>query len=168
MWVQDLWNDTRQHRFAVDTVIADLLRINPKTSERKLRKKLVFNDNGSIDSWILSKCNLIALPASFGYMRVAGPLELYNNQLTALPESFGNLRVAGYLGLARNPLERLPESIGSIQVGLDLYLHSEHLIILPDSFVNIRFTRGRHLTFDGKQYKTAAAYVGSRMETVVL
>ena len=117
-----------------NTVIAQMLLANPNANNEKLRAGLTLNQDGSIDEWNLSFCDLVVLPELFGGIRTTGDLTLDNNQLSSLPKSFGSIVVGGSLYLINNQLSSLPKSFGSIIVGGNLELNRNQLNSLPDSF----------------------------------
>ena len=100
----------------------------------------------------LSKNNIESLPNSFGNIKIGKDLSLAYNNLTKLPESFGDITVGGNLFLAYNKLTTLPESFGNIKVGGNLTLDNNKLTTLPESFGNIKV--GGKLTLDNNKLTT--------------
>ena len=88
-------------------MIREMLVLSPNTTEEQLKFGL-FNGDGRLKEWDLEKCNLEALPESFGLVRTTGDLWLNGNQLQTLPESFGSVTVGGGLELRENQLRAWP------------------------------------------------------------
>eukprot|EP00656_Telonema_subtile_P055471 TRINITY_DN8595_c0_g1_i2.p1 TRINITY_DN8595_c0_g1~~TRINITY_DN8595_c0_g1_i2.p1 ORF type:complete len:392 (+),score=85.81 TRINITY_DN8595_c0_g1_i2:101-1276(+) len=128
-----LW-EAGEHRRAVGLLIPAMQGCSPDANGVRIRKGLQFNDDGTLNTWQLSNCGLVALPAEFGTVRTTGDLKLFNNQLTSLPEGFGGLTVGGSLLLSCNQLVTLPERFGALTVGKDLWLQGNQLASLPQSF----------------------------------
>jgi len=110
-----LWEDGR-HELVMESLIKEMLVLNPKTTEEQLRQGLNFG-GGLLQNWNLADCNLEALPESFGNVRLNGDgyttapggncgLRMENNQLKTLPKSFGNVR-SPYINLVNNQLSTM-------------------------------------------------------------
>jgi len=96
-------------------VVADLIRLNHETSSSAgIKRKLIFNPDGSLKSWDLSGLGLESLPESFGQLELTGSLLLSSNGLRRLPESFCQVRIGGMLDLGSNELVDLPPNFGEI------------------------------------------------------
>ena len=66
------------------------------------------DDGIRIKDWDLSRCGLVALPESFGSIKVGRELYLSSNQLVSLPESVGSITVGGNLHLYDDRLVSSP------------------------------------------------------------
>merc|ERR1711865_1339700 len=76
-----LWEDGR-HELVMESLIKEMLVLNPKTTEEQLRQGLNFG-GGLLQNWNLADCNLEALPESFGNVR-SPYVNLENNQLSTM------------------------------------------------------------------------------------
>ena len=111
-WSEMLVNSARlwAPELFLDVLIAEMLEANPGVTEARLRnlgygeKRLELNPDGSIKSWILSRCGLRALPELFGAVTTTETLNLDSNKLSSLPASFGSITVGGDLWLGHNQL----------------------------------------------------------------
>eukprot|EP00658_Telonema_sp_P-2_P059551 TRINITY_DN4857_c0_g1_i14.p2 TRINITY_DN4857_c0_g1~~TRINITY_DN4857_c0_g1_i14.p2 ORF type:complete len:186 (-),score=32.81 TRINITY_DN4857_c0_g1_i14:288-845(-) len=143
-----LW-DGLDHREAAGIVAGDILKANPKCSGiEALNQGMAFAKNGALVSWDLEGCGLVALPESFGTVRVETDLLLLNNSLQTLPESFAHLQVGRHLYLTRNMLVTLPESIGALRVPGHLSLGFNCLKSLPASFALVHTGGDLRLMFN--------------------
>eukprot|EP00656_Telonema_subtile_P023347 TRINITY_DN24765_c0_g1_i1.p1 TRINITY_DN24765_c0_g1~~TRINITY_DN24765_c0_g1_i1.p1 ORF type:complete len:155 (-),score=33.11 TRINITY_DN24765_c0_g1_i1:1-417(-) len=85
-----LWRSGK-HEQAAEVLIQHTMRCSPGADEKRIRKGLGFNGNGTLGHWDLVRCRLTALPEEFGTVRTTGHVNLSGNQLAHLPESFGCL-----------------------------------------------------------------------------
>lgn len=117
-----------------------MLLLNPNATEARLRGGLEFNDDDTLKSWNLEKCNLQALPSCFGALCTTGDLGLDNNKLMTLPDSIGKMYVGGTLSLSDNRLESLPLGFRNVKVGGNLWLNNNQLPSseIPSSFPNVK------------------------------
>lgn len=124
-------------------LIAQLLEVNPEATEQRLRERLRLNPDGSIISWDLAGCRLVALPKLFGSVCTSGDLLLSNNQLSSLPDRFGSITVGGDLSLAYNQLSSLPQDFKSITVGGNLLLDNNPELEREDVPTELKNVKGR-------------------------
>ena len=66
---------------SLDLLIKNIIHVNGNINDKQLRDKLTFNDDNTINSWILYGLNLIQLPELFGFLEISHDLWLNNNQL---------------------------------------------------------------------------------------
>jgi len=133
-----LWEDGR-HELVMESLIKEMLVLNPKTTEEQLRQGLKFgkiadSQFGLLEGWNLEGCNLEALPESFGNVRIkhGSGLQLNNNQLQTVPESF-RFVTTNYLDLSNNQLgPTLPESFQYVQVRKQINLAGNNLTTFPN------------------------------------
>lgn len=122
----------------IESLLADILGLNPHVTEGQLKKYLdVYDITDSDDpanpvriiGWNLSGLKLRALPEEFGQLTVEKNLYIDRNHLTGLPPDFCNVRVAGHLGLRENMLASLSDTVWSSRlranVGGTLFLDKQ-------------------------------------------
>eukprot|EP00656_Telonema_subtile_P041223 TRINITY_DN4635_c0_g1_i1.p1 TRINITY_DN4635_c0_g1~~TRINITY_DN4635_c0_g1_i1.p1 ORF type:complete len:186 (-),score=50.84 TRINITY_DN4635_c0_g1_i1:123-680(-) len=94
-----LW-EAHEHEQAAEVLISSLMRCSPVANQGKIRQGLGFNEDGTLQDWNLSYCELSALPEEICTVRTTRDLFLQGNKLTCLPDSFGAVTVGGNLYLS--------------------------------------------------------------------
>lgn len=70
---------------AFDQVLFDLLEVNPQADPESIVSGVHLDQNGTVQDWHLSGCNLSLLPESFAHLHVSRLLDLSDNFLQVLP-----------------------------------------------------------------------------------
>ena len=66
-----LWQ-ARKHAQGVGLIIPCMMRCSPSADEAKIRRGLVFHDDGTLKDWSLYGCRLNALPEEFSILHTTG------------------------------------------------------------------------------------------------
>jgi len=121
--------DVIQSSSAFDVVVNDLLSLHPLSDTvtlESLTDLAEFDEDGTLQSWVLAGLGLKALPESIGTLKVAQDLWLCDNQLESLPASFKDMNVGGKIWLMRQAPAfidntGLRSTIGTNGMGIQIY-----------------------------------------------
>ena len=130
---------TGQHRKATKVLARHIIAVNPDVDRDRMNlSNLMFDKDGLLARWDLSRRKISVLPRSFSALVCTGDLYLSYNELESLPADFGQLQVGGSLLLNDNQLDSLPEGFENISVGRHLHLYNNQLVEQSCSFPNVR------------------------------